>query len=78
MTEKRFTKCCPKIRDYGEEMSCTEVCDMLNHLNDENERLRSLFRELAELIEYDIENNIGVYPKTLLEYIINAIRKLGE
>jgi len=40
MTKKRFSKCCPKIRDYGEEMSCTEVCDMLNRLNDENEKLK--------------------------------------
>ena len=39
-TNKRFTKCCPKIRDYDEEMSCTEVCDLLNDLYEENQLLK--------------------------------------
>ena len=52
LIEKRFTKCCPKIRDYGEEMSCTEVCDMLNHLNDENEQLKQKNQLLYEDIDF--------------------------
>ncbi|WP_305514394.1 hypothetical protein [Methanobrevibacter sp. V14] len=39
-SEKRFTKCCPKMRDYGEEMSCQEVEDMLNTLHEENIALK--------------------------------------
>ncbi len=47
MTEKRFTKCDTKIRDYGEEMTQAEVRDMLNELatkcsklEKENEQLK--------------------------------------
>ena len=40
MIEKRFTKCDTKIRDNGEEMTQSEVRDMLNKLNDENEQLK--------------------------------------
>ena len=50
MSEKRFTKCCPKIRDYGDEMSCTEVCDKLNELAEENEQLKKENKQLQRCI----------------------------
>lgn len=53
MTAKRFTKCCPKMRDNGEEMSCQEVEDMLNNLHEENMRLKGRIQEYEEMITND-------------------------
>ena len=50
MTEKRFTKCCPKMRDNGEEMSCQEVEDMLNALYEENEQLKKQIKDCEHRI----------------------------
>ncbi len=51
MTEnKRFTKCCPKIRDYDEEMSCTEVCDLLNKFYEENKELKADNKRMVKFI----------------------------
>lgn len=51
MTEKRFTKCDTKIRDYGEEMTQAEVRDMLNTLHEENEILKKT---------YDVTENVNI------------------
>ena len=51
MTEKRFTKCDTKIRDYGEEMSQAEVRDMLNALHEENQEMQKKMNRLYNYFE---------------------------
>ena len=53
--EKRFTKCCPKIRDNGEEMTCTEVEEMLNTLHEENQELKKEDYGLINKLEEDLD-----------------------
>lgn len=47
-------------------------------LKEENKQLKSSFTEFAKMIEFDIDNGIEVYPKRLLEYIINISKELKE
>ena len=50
----------------------------LQRLKQENEQLKSSFTEFAKRIEFDIDNGIEVYPKRLLEYIINISKEYGK
>ena len=84
MTEKRFTKCDTKIRDNGEEMTQAEVRDMLNKLHEENEKLKqenewlkSEIQKLYNFVKIDVDN-IEVYPKSLMEPILEILKIIGD
>ncbi len=58
MTEKRFTKCDTKIRDNGEEMTQSEVRDMLNKQNEQIDFLADILSKLSAYmiaLGFDIE-----------------------
>lgn len=50
----------------------------LQRLKQENEQLKLSFTEFAKMIEFDMDNGIEVYPKRLLEYIINISKEYGK
>ena len=58
MTKKRFTKCDTKIRDNGEEMTQSEVRDMLNKQNEQIDFLADILSKLSAYmiaLGFDIE-----------------------
>lgn len=77
MSEKRFTKCCPKMRDNGEEMNCQEIEDMLNKLYEENEQLKDALNQRTEQCDKLHEENTHI--KTTLNNMIQSERtELGR
>ena len=83
MTEnKRFKviwKCLDDSTEFSDDLTETtfgvsEVCDLLNGLNDENQQLRKFIMDLQNMIQFDVDNGIKTYPKTLSEYLANALK----
>lgn len=44
----------------------------------ENEELKSTIRELYDMVKCDVDNGIEVYPKTLVKYIANILKIIGD
>ena len=85
MTEKRFKEVYPDIirsnynfTDNGKGISDKEVVDLLNELHEENQSIKKHIEELYEKTKIDVDNGIEVYPKTLLEYILNILKIIGD
>ena len=51
-----------------------DVIDVLNGLYDENQQLRKFIMDLQNMIQFDVDNGIKTYPKTLSEYLANALK----
>jgi len=88
MTEKRFTlddesdiiefdwntnEFVDEFR-WGDGKSWDNVCNRLNELHDENQQLRKFIMDLQNMIQFDVDNGIKTYPKTLSEYLANALK----
>lgn len=68
------------------------IVDFLNQLSDENEQCKmmiatlleenqSIKKHIEELYKYvkiDVDNEIEVYPKALLEGIVNILKIIGD
>lgn len=50
----------------------------LTELSEENKKLKQVLKELRDMIQYDVSNNIRTYPVKLLEYLVNAIDEIGD
>lgn len=77
-TEKRFSKCKDmwKVFDWetSETLNFKEIINLLNELNEENIQLRKFIMDLQNMIQFDVDNEIKTYPKTLSEYLANALK----
>lgn len=82
MTAKRFAgefdKQYSGVYDDGEQLSNFEVVRLLNELYEENTMLKGHIKELYRLVKIDVDNGIEVYPKVLLEYIVNILKIIGD
>lgn len=88
MTAKRFTFDEDVNEDYmyemgvfsdnGELMETTDVLNCLNNLHEENQSIKKHIRELYKNVKFDVDNEIEVYPKVLLEYIVNILKIIGD
>lgn len=54
------------------------VLFLLNALHEENDFLKKHITELYDMIKIDVDNGIEVYPKTLMEYILNILKIIGD
>ena len=54
------------------------LCKVLNELHEENQSLKKHISELYENVKFDVDNEIEVYPKVLLEYIVNILKIIGD
>ena len=75
---KRFTLSDEKydgtIFDDGKSMGCIDIVDMLNALYEENEQLKSTMKEVAELLEEEVD----LFSDKATEHDINAYVELRE
>lgn len=67
-----------KKDEYYWDMQLSQIEELLNELNDENEQLKAVMKELRDMLQSDVDNGIKTYPKTLLEYLISALEKIGD
>lgn len=78
MTEKRFTSDKWQVYNNGTVLTVDETVELLNMLHEENQSLKKHIGELNEMIKFDVDNGIEVYPKILLEYIQNILKIISE
>lgn len=87
MTVKRFTLAyadydwwaiCDKENPTELGISGEDVVELLNELHEENQVLKKHIRELYRIVKIDVDNEIEVYPKVLLEYIVNILKIIGD
>lgn len=57
---------------------CESIVGILNELAEENTMLKGHIKELYRLVKFDVDNGIEVYPKVLLEYIVNILKIIGD
>lgn len=62
---------------HGRE-KCLELVDLLNALHEENESLKKHITELYDMVKFDVDNGIEVYPKILMECFLNILKILGD
>ncbi len=55
-----------------------EMQDKINQLNDENWQLKQQIKDLYKFVKYDVDNEIDVYPKSILEYLVNILKIIGD
>jgi len=46
----------------------------LQRVEEENKELRKVIMNLQKIIQFDVDNGIKIYPKTLSEYLANALK----
>ena len=94
MAEKRFTikpqddlfgvvdnysadKVCV-INGIRTEIEAEWLCKDMNALNDENEQLKQQIKDLYKFVKYDVDNEIDVYPKSILEHLVDILKIIGD
>lgn len=63
-----------KVLFFGTTDEVNDTFEILNKLNDENQQLRKFIMDLQNMIQFDVDNGIKTYPKTLSEYLANALK----
>ena len=54
------------------------IIDLMNDLNDENEQLKQQIKDLYKFVKYDVDNKRDVYPKSILEHLVNILKIIGD
>lgn len=49
-----------------------------NSLLEENEQLKQQIRDLYKFVKCDVDNEIDVYPKSILEHLVNILKIIGD
>lgn len=44
----------------------------------ENEQLKQQIKDLYKFVKYDVDNGIDVYPKSILEHLVNILKIIGD
>ena len=44
----------------------------------ENKQLKQQIKDLYKFVKYDVDNEIDVYPKSILEYLVNILKIIGD
>jgi len=44
----------------------------------ENEQLKQQIKDLYKFVKYDVDNEIDVYPKSILEHLVNILKIIGD
>ena len=70
---QRFEKHNQRLEKENEQLKVR-----LNDLNDENEWLKSEIQKLYNFVKIDVEHNIEVYPKSLMEHILEILKIIGD
>ena len=52
--------------------------ELLNALYNENEWLKSEIQKLYNFVKIDVDHNIEVYPKSLMEHILEILKIIGD
>lgn len=82
MTEKRFILeefgLNFIVNDNGRNLTARKTVDILNELHDENEQLKQQIRDLYKFVKCDVDNEIDVYPKSILGYLVNILKIIGD
>ena len=55
-----------------------EMEDYLARLEEENEQLKQQIKDLYKFVKYDVDNEIDVYPKSILEHLVNILKIIGD
>lgn len=73
------------ITDNNKKMTYGEVETLLNNLTDENKQLKqengwlkSEIQKLYNFVKIDVDHNIEVYPKSLMEPILEILKIIGD
>ena len=62
------------IEDNGKDMTYQEVVDLLN----ENEELKKQIKDLYKFVKYAVDNEIDVYPESILEHLVDILKIIGD
>lgn len=77
---------------FEDELDCIRIVNALNDLEElrkengriankyleENEWLKSEIQKLYNFVKIDVDNNIEVYPKSLMEPILEILKIIGD
>ena len=44
----------------------------------ENEQLKQQIKDLYKFVKYDVDNEIDVYPKSILEHLVDILKIIGD
>ena len=50
----------------------------IQRLQEENQKLKKYVKELYDMVKVDVYDEIEVYPKTLMEYILNILKIISD
>ena len=50
----------------------------LMDLTTENKQLKQQIKDLYKFVKYDVDNEIDVYPKSILEHLVNILKIIGD
>ena len=54
------------------------IAQVMNKLHEENEQLKQQIKDLYKFVKYDVDNEIDVYPKSILEHLVNILKIIGD
>lgn len=56
-------------------LDLVEYVDILQY---ENEQLKQQIKDLYKFVKYDVDNEIDVYPKSILEHLVDILKIIGD
>lgn len=63
---------------HENKLSMKQCCDLLNELHEENQSIKKHIEELYKYVKIDVDNEIEVYPKALLNGIVDILKIIGD
>lgn len=78
--EKRYYHDAYYYRREYENSNCiiNQYKEMIKELQNENEQLKQQIKDLYKFVKYDVDNEIDVYPKSILEHLVNILKIIGD
>ena len=56
-----------------------KICiNKMNELAEENEQLKQQIKELYKFVKYDVDNEIDVYPESILKHLVDILKIIGD
>ena len=55
-----------------------KATEKIKELEKENEQLKQQIKDLYKFVKCDVDNEIDVYPKSILEHLVNILKIIGD
>lgn len=75
-------RCLARLDTMQDAHAWLEIYEMLSdenkELKEQNQSIKKTINELHDAIKFDIDNGFEVYPKLLVEYLMNTLKVIGD